>query len=50
MLYFSRIEISEGIDLVKQVHQKNVIFVTIGIFQIKFLSFSQMSAKDAMIY
>ena len=32
MLYFERIYVSEGIDiLIKQVHQKSVIFVTIGI-------------------
>ena len=34
----------------KQVHQKSVIFATIGISQIKVLSFSEMYAKDAMIY
>ena len=32
MLYYDRIDISQGIDmLIKQVHQKRVIFVTIGI-------------------
>ena len=31
MLYFDRIDISEGIDINKKVHQKSVIFVTIGI-------------------
>ena len=34
----------------KQAHRENVIFVPIGIFQIKGLSFSQMSAMDVMIY
>ena len=31
MLYFYRIDISEGIDVKKQVHSKSAIFVTIGI-------------------
>ena len=32
MLEYDRIDISEGIDINKQVHQKSVIFATIGIF------------------
>ena len=28
---FDRIEVSEGTDINKQVHQKSVIFVTIGV-------------------
>ena len=36
--------------LIKQVHQKSMIFVTIGISYIKVLSFNQMPAIDAMIY
>ena len=36
--------------LIKQVHQKSVIFVTIGIFEITLLSFNQISAIDVMIY
>ena len=36
--------------LTKQVHQKSVIFVTIGIFEIIVLSFNQMSAVNVMIY
>ena len=35
---------------IKQANQKSAIFVTIGIFSIKALSFSQMSAMDPMIY
>ena len=31
MIYYDRIDISEGIDLIKQVHQKSVMFVTIGV-------------------
>ena len=32
MLYYDRINISEGIDTNKKMHQKIVIFATIGIF------------------
>ena len=31
MLYYDRIDISEGIDVNKIVHQKNLMFFTIGI-------------------
>ena len=36
--------------LIKQADQKSAIFVTIGNFYIKDLSFNQMSAMDAIIY
>ena len=36
--------------LLRQEYQKSVIFVTIGIFQIKGLSFNQMFAIGAMMY
>ena len=36
--------------LIRQKNEKSVIFVTIGIFQIKVLSFNQMSAIDVIIY
>ena len=36
--------------VIKQMHQKNVIFVTIGLFQIIVLSFNQMSVSGVMIY
>ena len=32
MLYFDRLDISEGTDINKQANQKSEIFVTIGIF------------------
>ena len=35
---------------IKQLHQKSVIFVTIGISEIIILSFNQMSAIGVMIY
>ena len=38
------------LKLIKQVHQKSVMFVTIGISEIINLSVNQMSAIDAMIY
>ena len=36
--------------LMKQVHLKKVIFVTIGVFEIIILSFNQLSPIDAMVY
>ena len=36
--------------LIKQVHQKSMIFVTFGISEIIVLSFNQMSVIDVMIY
>ena len=36
--------------LIKQVHQKMRYFITIGILQIKGLSFNGMSATDFMTY
>ena len=50
MLYFDRIDVSEEFVLIEQVHQKIVIFVTIGISQTIVLSFNQISAIDVMIY
>ena len=34
MLEYDRIGISEGLMLMKQIHQKNVVFVVIGILKI----------------
>ena len=36
--------------LIKEVHQKSAISVTIGIFEIKSLNFKHMYAIDVMIY
>ena len=36
--------------LIKQVSQKSVIIATIGIFEIKRLSFSQITGINAMIF
>ena len=48
MLYFSRIGIYEGIYINKTSASKDLIFVTIGIFQIKSLSFNRMSGMGLM--
>ena len=40
----------KGLMLRKQANQSSAIFVTICIFEIKALSFSQLSALNAMIY
>ena len=37
MLEYDRIDISEGININKQINQKNVCFVIIGIFEIRTL-------------
>ena len=51
MLYYDRIDFSEGVDVNKtSVSKKNVIFATIGIFWINGLSFNQMSAMSFMMY
>ena len=49
MLEYNRIDISEGIDLNKQVSQKNVIFVTIGILKILVLSMNHIFAMVVII-
>ena len=50
--YYISIEFTflEEMMLIKQVHQKSVIFVTIGIFKINILSFNGVSPIDAIIY
>ena len=50
MIYYDRIDVSEGIDVYKKVHQKSIVFVTIGIFQMPVLSFNQMSSLDVIVY
>ena len=49
MLEYDRIDISEKITLTKQVHQKSVIFVTIGILKILVLSMNHIFAMAATI-
>ena len=40
LLYYDRIELSEGTHVNKKVNQKSAIFATIGIIQIETLSFN----------
>ena len=49
MLEYDRIDISEGIDVNKQIRQKNVIFVSIGILKILLLSMNHVFAMVVMI-
>ena len=46
MLYYNKIDVSEGIDVSKN----SVIFTTIGTFKIIVLSCYQMSVIGVMIY
>ena len=50
MLYYDRIDISEGIDVNKTSESKESDICHYWYFYIKALSFNQMSAMDAMIY
>ena len=50
MLEYDRIDISEELMLIKQVHQKSVIFVAIGILKILVLGMSRISAMVVMIW
>ena len=50
MLYYNKLMFLQEMRLIKHVHQNNVIFVTIGIFQISGLSFNQMPTKAVMAY
>ena len=47
MLEYDRIDISEGIDV--KTHQKNVIFVIIGIFKILVFNMNHIFAMAVMI-
>ena len=49
MLEYDRIDISEGIDVNKQVYWKNVIFVTIGMLKILVLSMNRIFAMVVTI-
>ena len=48
MLYYDRFV--KELMLIKQSHQKSVMFATIGISWIIVLSFNQISVTDVMIY
>ena len=49
MLEYDRIDISEELMLTRQVHQKSVIFVTIGILKKLVLNMSHIFAIVVMI-
>ena len=49
MLEYDRIDISAGFMLIKQMHQKNGIFLTIGILKILVLNMSHFFELVAMI-
>ena len=49
MLKHDRIDISEGIDINKKVHQNNVKYSITGIFQIKNLNMHHIFAMVVMI-
>ena len=49
MLEYDRIDISEGIDIKKQTHQKNVKFVIIGTLKISVLSMNHIFAVVVMV-
>ena len=57
MLYYNRIEVYYNrlrflkvLILVRQVHSSSVLFGTVGIFEIKGLSFNWISAMGVMMY
>ena len=50
MLYYDRIDVSEGIDVSKTSASKECDVFTIGFSQISVLSFNQISAIDVMVY
>ena len=50
VLYFDRTDVSHGFMQLRQVDQKILLFITIGIFQVNCLTFDRMPAMDVMIY
>ena len=49
MLEYDRVDISEGIDVIKQIYQKNVSFVTVGILKILVLNMGLIFAMVVLI-
>ena len=50
MLQYQKIDVSEGIDVKNQMHQKNESFVTIGFLKMLDLNLKSMFVMDAMIF
>ena len=48
MLYYNRIDVSDGIDVNKTSYMRNALFATITIFSKKDLSFCHLSAMVGM--
>ena len=49
MLEYERIDIPERIDVDKKIHQKSVIFVTIGILKILGINMNHIFAMVVMV-
>ena len=49
MLEYDRIDVSEGIDISKQTHQKNVKFVITGTLKISVLNMNHIFAMVVMV-
>ena len=49
MMQYNKINVSEGIDVIKQVHQKNVSSVTFGFLKIFYLNLKKMFVINVMI-
>ena len=49
MLEYERTDISEGMKLIKQIYQKSVIFVTIGVLKVLVLNMNLIFVMDIMI-
>ena len=49
MVEYDRVDISEALMVIEQVHQKNVIFVTIGNLKILVLSMNHIFVMVVMI-
>ena len=50
MLRYQKIDVSEGVNVIKQVHQKNLSFVTIGFLKMLDLNLRNMFVIHVMIY
>ena len=50
MLQYEKIDVSEGIDIIKHVHQKNVSFVAICFLKLLDSNLNSMFVVDVMIY
>ena len=50
MLQYKKIDISEGMILIKQMHQNNVFFFIIGVSKTLVINSNQMFVINVMIY